>query len=78
MNENEPGNLYWDRLYTDFQLALVDGDDRGPAAQWAAWTGMAVPGDGQCVFPGCLATLVVENGICTRVEPNVWVLHRLS
>ena len=30
MNENEPGNLYWDRLYTDFpdyQVALVDGDD---------------------------------------------------
>src|SRR5262245_59700607 len=29
MNENEPGNLYWDRLYTDFpefQVALVDGD----------------------------------------------------
>jgi GNAT superfamily N-acetyltransferase len=30
MNENEPGNLYWDRLYTDFpefQVALVDGDE---------------------------------------------------
>ena len=29
MNENEPGNLYWGRLYTDFpefQVALVDGD----------------------------------------------------
>ena len=30
MNNNEPGNLYWGRLYTDFpdfQVALVDGDD---------------------------------------------------
>ena len=30
MNENEPGNLYWGRLYTDFpdfQVALIDGDD---------------------------------------------------
>jgi GNAT superfamily N-acetyltransferase len=30
MNENEPGNLYWDRLYSDFpdfQVALVDGDE---------------------------------------------------
>ena len=30
MNENEPGNLYWDHLYTDFpdfQVALVDGDE---------------------------------------------------
>jgi GNAT superfamily N-acetyltransferase len=30
MNENVPGNLYWDRLYTeapDFQVALVDGEE---------------------------------------------------
>ena len=30
MNNNEPGNLYWGRLYADFpdfQVALVDGDD---------------------------------------------------
>jgi GNAT superfamily N-acetyltransferase len=30
MNENVPGNLYWDRLYTEFpefQVALVDGDE---------------------------------------------------
>ena len=30
INHNEPGNLYWERLYTDFpdfQVALVDGDD---------------------------------------------------
>jgi GNAT superfamily N-acetyltransferase len=30
MNHNEPGDLYWDRLYTDFpdfQVALVEGND---------------------------------------------------
>src|SRR5262245_37288820 len=30
MNENMPGNLYWDRLYADFpefQVALIDGDE---------------------------------------------------
>ncbi len=30
MNENEPGNLYWGRLYSDFpdfQVALVEGDE---------------------------------------------------
>jgi hypothetical protein len=30
MNHNEPGDLYWERLYTDFpdfQVAVVEGDD---------------------------------------------------
>lgn len=30
MNHNEPGDLYWDRLYTDFpdfQVGLVDGEE---------------------------------------------------
>ncbi len=48
-----------------------------PAADWAEWTGMAFPADGEYVFPGALATLVVEDGIGTHVEPNVWVLHRV-
>jgi GNAT superfamily N-acetyltransferase len=50
---------------------------RAPATDWATWTGMAFPGDGEYVFPGALATLVVEDGIGTHVEPNVWVLHRV-
>ena len=48
-----------------------------PADEWAAWTGMAFPGDGEYIFPGGLATLVVEGGIGTHVEPNVWLLHRV-
>ena len=50
---------------------------RAPATDWAEWTGMAFPADGEYVFPGALATLVVEDGIGTHVEPNVWVHHRL-
>jgi len=47
-----------------------------PAADWEAWTEMRFPTDGEYVFPGALATLVVENGVGRHVEPNVWVLHR--
>jgi GNAT superfamily N-acetyltransferase len=50
---------------------------RAPVADWEEWTGMQFPADGEYVFPGALATLVVENGIGTHVEPNVWLLHRL-
>jgi hypothetical protein len=50
---------------------------RAPAADWAEWTGMAFPDDGEYVFPGALATLVVLDGVGTHVEPNVWVLHRV-
>jgi GNAT superfamily N-acetyltransferase len=48
-----------------------------PATDWAEWTGMPFPADGEYVFPGALATLVVEDGVGTHVEPNVWVLHRV-
>jgi len=46
-----------------------------PVADWEEWTGMRFPDDGQYVFPGCLATLVVRNGVGTHVEPNVWMKH---
>ena len=50
---------------------------RGSASEWGEWTDMPFPADGEYVFPGGLATLVVEDGIGTHVEPNVWVLHRV-
>jgi hypothetical protein len=50
---------------------------RAPTAEWEEWVGMRLPEDGEYVFPGGLATLVVEDGIGTHVEPNVWVLHEL-
>jgi hypothetical protein len=36
---------------------------------------MRFPADGEYVFPGALATLVVADGIGTHVEPNVWLKH---
>lgn len=48
---------------------------RAPVADWEEWTGMRFPSDGDYVFPGALATLVVEDGVGTHVEPNVWIKH---
>jgi hypothetical protein len=50
---------------------------RGSSGEWEEWTGMRFPADGEYVFPGGLATLRIEGGIGTHVEPNVWLLHRL-
>jgi GNAT superfamily N-acetyltransferase len=49
-----------------------------PVSDWEEWTGMRFPDDGEYVFPGALATLVVDNGVGVHVEPNIWVLHRLA
>ena len=46
-----------------------------PAEDWESWTGLAFPDDGEYVFPGGLAPLVVTAGIGRHVEPNVWLLH---
>jgi GNAT superfamily N-acetyltransferase len=48
---------------------------RAPVSDWEEWTGMRFPADGEYVFPGALATLVVADGIGTHVEPNVWLKH---
>jgi hypothetical protein len=48
-----------------------------PVSEWEEWTGSLFPSDGEYVFPGGLATLAVEEGIGTHVEPNVWILHRV-
>ena len=50
---------------------------RAPVADWEDWTGMRFPADGEYVFPGALATLVVADGIGTHVEPNVWLRHEV-
>jgi hypothetical protein len=44
-------------------------------ADWEEWTKMRFPSNGEYVFPGALATLVVEDGVGRHVEPNVWVHH---
>jgi len=50
---------------------------RAPVSDWEKWTELRLSSDGEYVFPGGLATLVVEDGVGTYVEPNVWILHRL-
>ena len=51
---------------------------RAPVSDWEEWTQMRFPEDGEYVFPGALATLVVRDGVGTHVEPNVWLLHRVD
>jgi len=51
---------------------------RSPVADWEEWTGMSFPEDGEYVFPGGLATLDVRDGVGTHIEPNVWLLHRVT
>ena len=46
------------------------------ASDWQEWTGMRFPADGEYVFPGGLAPLVIQAGVGVHVEPNVWILHR--
>jgi hypothetical protein len=46
-----------------------------PVADWEEWTELRFPEDGEYVFPGALATLVVRDGVGMHVEPNVWVRH---
>jgi len=46
-----------------------------PSADWEEWTEMRFPEDGEYVFPGGLAPLVMQDGIGVHVEPNVWVVH---
>ena len=48
---------------------------RAPVTDWEEWTGMRFPEDGEYVFPGALATLIVRGGVGTHVEPNVWLKH---
>jgi GNAT superfamily N-acetyltransferase len=48
-----------------------------PVAEWERWTGTTFPSDGEYVFPGGLAPLVVRDGIGHYGEPNVWMLHRI-
>jgi GNAT superfamily N-acetyltransferase len=49
---------------------------RAPVEDWEDWTGMRLPEDGDYVFPGGLAPLVVRDGVGTHIEPNIWMVHR--
>jgi hypothetical protein len=48
-----------------------------PVGEWERWIGLALPEDGEYVFPGGLAPLTVTRGHGVYWEPNVWILHDL-
>ena len=47
----------------------------GRREQWAEWTGMAFPGEGDYVIPYGLVPVCVRGEVGEYVEPGVWVLH---
>ena len=52
----------------------------GTVAEWESWLRMALPESGEYVFAGGLSPLAVDvaSDHCTYLEPNVWMVHRLS
>jgi len=50
----------------------------GTRAEWADWTGMAFPGDGDYAIPYGLVPLRVRGNEGKYVEPGVWVLHETT
>ena len=48
-----------------------------PIADWMKWTAQTFEGPGQYLIKEALTPLVVENGIGTYLEPNVWVSYTL-
>ncbi|MGI3786254.1 MAG: hypothetical protein ACRYG2_36380 [Janthinobacterium lividum] len=47
----------------------------GPTQDWRTWVEDPLPGPGSYVVAGGLTPLVVEDGVGTYVEPNVWLVH---
>jgi hypothetical protein len=73
----------WLRVHVRLGATTLRSEPRsmritGSAAEWATWTGLEFPADGQYVFPGGLAPLEVRDGTGRYWEPNVWMLHRIS
>ncbi|MFF1360149.1 GNAT family N-acetyltransferase [Streptomyces sp. NPDC058297] len=52
----------------------------GTVGEWESWTGMAFPDDGEYVFPGGLAPLVVDRAgdLGAYWEPGVWITHPVT
>jgi hypothetical protein len=52
----------------------------GTVTEWEAWTEMAFPENGQYVIPGGQVPLTIDRDrdVGIYVEPDVWMLHRMS
>jgi GNAT superfamily N-acetyltransferase len=73
----------WLRVHARLGASIVGCAPRSleitaPVAEWEAWTGLELPGEGTYVFPGGLAPVEVLDGVGTYFEPNVWMVHALD
>ena len=72
----------WLRVHARLGATLLRAEPKSmrieaPVHDWEQWTGMALPGDGDYVFPSGLTALRVQDGIGAYWEPNVWMHHEL-
>jgi GNAT superfamily N-acetyltransferase len=72
----------WMRVHARLSASIVRAEPKSmeiswPVSEWAKWTGMQFPEDGEYVIPGGLAPLSVKHGIGHYWEPNVWMLHAI-
>jgi hypothetical protein len=72
----------WMRVHARLGALILRAEPRSlhinaPTSDWESWIDMALPFDGDYVFPGGLAPLTVSGGIGDYWEPNVWMLHPL-
>jgi hypothetical protein len=51
---------------------------KGTSREWAAWTGMDFPSDGEYVIPFGLVPVSVKGEKGRYVEPGIWLLHELK
>ncbi len=61
------------RIIGPAEDAMIIEGDRG---EWAEWTGLEFPGDGDYVVPGALAPVRFAGGRGVYREPCVWIEHR--
>jgi hypothetical protein len=72
----------WLRVHARLGARILRPEPRSleitaPVSDWAEWTQMAFPDDGEYVFPGGLAPLSVHREAGAYWEPNVWMQHDL-
>jgi hypothetical protein len=73
----------WMRVHARLGASVLRTEPRSmeivaSVEKWETWTGMAFPADGEYVFPGGLAPLIVTRGVGEYFEPNVWMQHLVS
>jgi GNAT superfamily N-acetyltransferase len=71
----------WIRTHERLGAALLGPAEEamlieGSASDWAAWTGMVFPDDGDYVVPGGLVPVELRDGRGVYREPCVWLSHK--